>query len=109
VLVFVTVSGIKDGALVQEVFTRKIFAERDAARPLSAIQITTAAGVCAAVDLFRAGRLPQRGFVRRSRSRCPTSSTQPLRSRLPAEPAGREHRLRAEAERLRAEAERLRG
>ena len=33
---------------------------RDAAAPLSAIQITTAAGVCAAVDLFRQGALPQR-------------------------------------------------
>jgi saccharopine dehydrogenase-like NADP-dependent oxidoreductase len=64
VLVFVTVSGMKNGVLLQEVFARKIFADRDAAAPLSAIQITTAAGICAAVDLFREGRLPQRGFVR---------------------------------------------
>ena len=64
VLVFVTVSGMKNGSLVQEVFARKIFAERDGARPLSAIQITTAAGICAAVDLFREGKLPQRGFIR---------------------------------------------
>lgn len=64
VLVFVTVSGVKRGALVQEVFARKIFADRDERAPLSAIQITTAAGVCAAVDLFREGRLPQRGFIR---------------------------------------------
>ena len=64
VLVFVTVSGMKDGALVQEVFARKIFAERSETHPLSAIQITTAAGICAAVDLFREGRLPQRGFIR---------------------------------------------
>jgi saccharopine dehydrogenase-like NADP-dependent oxidoreductase len=66
VLVFVTVSGMKHGAYVQEVFARKIFAQRathtDA--PLSAIQITTAAGICAAVDLFRAGKLPKAGFVR---------------------------------------------
>ncbi|HRI18879.1 MAG TPA: saccharopine dehydrogenase NADP-binding domain-containing protein [Burkholderiaceae bacterium] len=64
VLVFVTVSGMKNGVLLQEVFARKIFADRDAAAPLSAIQITTAAGICAAVDLFREGKLPQRGFVR---------------------------------------------
>ena len=64
VLVFVTVSGMKNGVLLQEVFARKIFAERDAAAPLSAIQITTAAGICAAVDLFRSGKLPPRGFVR---------------------------------------------
>jgi saccharopine dehydrogenase-like NADP-dependent oxidoreductase len=64
VLVFVTVSGMKNGVLLQEVFARKIFADRDAAAPLSAIQITTAAGICAALDLFRAGKLPQSGFVR---------------------------------------------
>lgn len=71
VLVFVTVSGMKRGTLVQEVFARKIFAERDAAQPLSAIQITTAAGICAAVDLFREGRLPQRGFVRQEQVALP--------------------------------------
>jgi saccharopine dehydrogenase-like NADP-dependent oxidoreductase len=66
VLVFVTVSGMRDGQLLQEVFARKIFAERgDGEHPaVSAIQITTAAGICAAVDLFREGRLPARGFVR---------------------------------------------
>jgi saccharopine dehydrogenase-like NADP-dependent oxidoreductase len=64
VLVFVTVSGMRQGALVQEVFARKIFAERDEREPLSAIQITTAAGICAALDLFREGKLPQRGFIR---------------------------------------------
>jgi saccharopine dehydrogenase-like NADP-dependent oxidoreductase len=64
VLVFVTVSGLRAGQLVQEVFARKIFADRSEANPLSAIQITTAAGICAAVDVFREGRLPQRGFIR---------------------------------------------
>jgi saccharopine dehydrogenase-like NADP-dependent oxidoreductase len=71
VLVFVTVSGLRDGALVQEVFARKIFADRSEAAPLSAIQITTAAGVCAVVDLFREGALPQRGFVRQEQVELP--------------------------------------
>ena len=71
VLVFVTVSGQRGGSLVQEVFARKIFADRNEARPLSAIQITTAAGICAAVDLFREGRLPQRGFVRQEQVALP--------------------------------------
>jgi saccharopine dehydrogenase-like NADP-dependent oxidoreductase len=74
VLVFVTVSGIKRGSLVQEVFARKIFAERapsDGGEPLSAIQITTAAGICAALDLFREGRLPQRGFIRQEQVALP--------------------------------------
>ena len=71
VLVFVTVSGLRGGALVQEVFARKIFADRNEAAPLSAIQITTAAGICAAVDLFREGRLPQRGFIRQEQVALP--------------------------------------
>jgi saccharopine dehydrogenase-like NADP-dependent oxidoreductase len=71
VLVFVTVSGLRGGSLVQEVFARKIFADRSQATPLSAIQITTAAGVCAALDLFREGRLPQQGFVRQEQVALP--------------------------------------
>lgn len=71
VLVFVTASGLRGGALVQEVFARKIFADRSAAAPLSAIQITTAAGLCTAVDLLREGRLPQRGFVRQEQIALP--------------------------------------
>jgi saccharopine dehydrogenase-like NADP-dependent oxidoreductase len=64
VLVFVTASGMRRGHLLQEVFARKIFADRDLEHPLSAIQITTAAGICTAVDLFREGKLPSSGFVR---------------------------------------------
>jgi saccharopine dehydrogenase-like NADP-dependent oxidoreductase len=71
VLVFVTVSGMRRGTLVQEVFARKIFADRSETAPLSAIQITTAAGVCAAVDLFREGHLPQRGFIRQEQVALP--------------------------------------
>jgi len=71
VLVFVTVSGLKRGALMQEVFARKIFADRDAAAPQSAIQITTAAGICAAVDLFRDGALPRSGFIRQEQVELP--------------------------------------
>ena len=71
VLVFVTVSGLRHGALVQEVFARKIFADRSEARPLSAIQITTTAGLCAVLDLFREGALPQRGFIRQEQVSLP--------------------------------------
>jgi saccharopine dehydrogenase-like NADP-dependent oxidoreductase len=71
VLVFVTVSGLKHGVLLQEVFARKIFAERDPEAPLSAIQITTAAGICAAVDLFREGKLPRAGFIRQEQVALP--------------------------------------
>jgi saccharopine dehydrogenase-like NADP-dependent oxidoreductase len=71
VLVFVTASGYKRGVFVQEVFARKIFADRDAHTPKSAIQITTAAGVCAVVDLFCSGALPQQGFLRQEQVSLP--------------------------------------
>jgi saccharopine dehydrogenase-like NADP-dependent oxidoreductase len=64
VLIFVTVIGMRDGLLVQDVFTRKIFAKTVCGMPMSAIQITTAGAMCAVLDLFREGKLPQRGFVR---------------------------------------------
>lgn len=64
VLIFMTVTGMRDGQLVQEVFTRKIFAKTVCGMPMSAIQITTAGAMCAVLDLFRNKTLPQKGFVR---------------------------------------------
>lgn len=64
VLVFVTVSGWRDGLLTQESFAKKIYAREIGGRLMSAIQITTAAGICAMCDLLAAGTLPQKGFVR---------------------------------------------
>lgn len=63
-LIFVTVSGMRDGRLTQESFARKIYHAQVGGREWSAIQLSTAAGVCAMVDLLLSGRLPQRGFVR---------------------------------------------
>ena len=64
VLVFVTVSGMQDGRLTQESFAKKIYSTTLGESVYSAIQVTTAAGVCAMVDLVREGVLPRRGFVR---------------------------------------------
>jgi len=64
VLVFVTVSGMQEGRLTQESFAKKVYSKEIGDRLYSAIQITTAAGVCAMVDLVREGVLPDRGFVR---------------------------------------------
>jgi saccharopine dehydrogenase-like NADP-dependent oxidoreductase len=64
VLIFVTVTGVRNGQLVQDVFTRKIFAKRVCGLPMSAIQITTAGAMCAVLDLFREQQLPQSGFLR---------------------------------------------
>ena len=64
VIVFVTVSGLKGGRLMQETYAHKIYSGLIAGRPRSAIQITTAAGICAVLDLLAEGKLPQTGFVR---------------------------------------------
>jgi saccharopine dehydrogenase-like NADP-dependent oxidoreductase len=64
VIIFVTVSGRRAGQLVQETYANKIYAAPLAGRVRSAIQITTAGGICAVLDLLREGRLPQRGLVK---------------------------------------------
>lgn len=64
VLIFVTVSGEKEGRLMQETFAEKIYAREINGRPWSAIQITTASAICAMVDLLREGAIPNKGFVR---------------------------------------------
>jgi len=63
VLIFVTVSGMRGGRMVQETYTKKIYHGSVHGRALSAIQITTAAAVCAVMDLHREGKIAQRGFV----------------------------------------------
>lgn len=63
VLIFVTVSGRKAGQLLQETHAQKIYSGMVNGRMHSAIQITTAAGICAVLDLLHTGQLPQSGFV----------------------------------------------
>jgi saccharopine dehydrogenase-like NADP-dependent oxidoreductase len=64
VLVFVSVSGQRDGRLAQESFAKKIYAKEVGGKLLSAIQLTTASGICTMVDLLAKGELKGRGFVR---------------------------------------------
>ena len=64
VIVFVTVSGVQSGGLVQETYASKIYSRPIGGVMRSAIQVTTAAGACAVLDLLAEGRLPARGFVR---------------------------------------------
>jgi saccharopine dehydrogenase-like NADP-dependent oxidoreductase len=64
VIVFVTVSGLKNGRLMQETYVNKIYAQPIGGEMKSAIQITTAGAVCAALDLLAQGRLPQQGLIR---------------------------------------------
>jgi saccharopine dehydrogenase-like NADP-dependent oxidoreductase len=64
VIVFVTVSGMIDGHLMQETYAHKIYSQRINGVLRSAIQLTTAAAICAVLDLIAHGALPARGFLR---------------------------------------------
>jgi saccharopine dehydrogenase-like NADP-dependent oxidoreductase len=66
VLIFVTVSGWMEGRLTQESYAKKIYSQKVGDRLMSAIQVTTATGICAMCDLLVQGKLPQKGFVRTS-------------------------------------------
>jgi saccharopine dehydrogenase-like NADP-dependent oxidoreductase len=69
VLIFVTVSGRRENRLTQETYAKKIYAKEIHGKLMSAIQITTAAGICAMVDLHRDGKLPATGFVRQEQAK----------------------------------------
>lgn len=64
VIVFVTVSGQREGRLMQETYAHKVYSHVVGGVLRSAIQITTAAGICTVLDLLAHGRLPAQGFVR---------------------------------------------
>jgi saccharopine dehydrogenase-like NADP-dependent oxidoreductase len=64
VIVFVTVSGMKKGHLMQETYVNKVFAQEIGGEVKSAIQITTAGAICAVLDMLADGSLPARGFIR---------------------------------------------
>jgi saccharopine dehydrogenase-like NADP-dependent oxidoreductase len=69
VLVFASVCGMREGRLEQESYAKKIYSQQVNGRLLSAIQLTTAAGVCAMIDLLMQGKLPHRGLVRQEQAR----------------------------------------
>ena len=64
VLIFVVVTGMREGRLTQQSYAKKIYAQEIDGKLMSAIQITTAAGITAMVDLFFDGKLPKSGFIR---------------------------------------------
>ena len=69
VLIFVTVSGWIEGRLTQESYAKKIYSQTVGERLMSAIQITTASGICTMCDLLVQGKLPQRGFIRQEEAK----------------------------------------
>jgi saccharopine dehydrogenase-like NADP-dependent oxidoreductase len=64
VIIFVTVTGMRAGQLVQETYANKIYAAPLGGRIHSAIQITTASGICTVLDMLSAGDLPQSGLIK---------------------------------------------
>ncbi|MCA1492644.1 saccharopine dehydrogenase family protein [Sinorhizobium alkalisoli] len=64
VVIFVTVSGFRDGHLVQETYANKVYSGVVAGRMQSAIQITTAGSICAVLDLLAEDKIPTEGFIR---------------------------------------------
>lgn len=68
VIIFVNCIGMKSDGITtrreQVNFKRAVHATTMFGRVWPAIELTTAAGVCAMVDLHRLGKLPQKGFIK---------------------------------------------
>lgn len=64
VVIFVAVSGWKDGAFVEETYANRIHGGTQKGKARTAIQTTTASAACAVLDLLRDGAIPGRGFLR---------------------------------------------
>jgi saccharopine dehydrogenase-like NADP-dependent oxidoreductase len=64
VIIFVTVTGMRAGQLLQETYANKIYAAQVGGRTHSAIQITTASAICTVLDMLSDGGLPQSGLIK---------------------------------------------
>jgi saccharopine dehydrogenase-like NADP-dependent oxidoreductase len=63
VLVYVSASGKREGAFVEESFVRKIHPQQINGKPWSAIQVATAAGLCGVLDIVLSDPASYRGFI----------------------------------------------
>jgi saccharopine dehydrogenase-like NADP-dependent oxidoreductase len=63
VLIYVAVTGRRRGELFEETYVKKVYPRAIAGRRWSAIQVTTAAGLCSLVDLVLTRNGDRRGFV----------------------------------------------
>jgi saccharopine dehydrogenase-like NADP-dependent oxidoreductase len=64
VVIYVAVTGKQDGDLREETYVNKVYPQMIAGRLWSAIQVTTASGITAVVDLVLSGGGKHHGFVR---------------------------------------------
>ncbi len=63
VIVYVTVEGIKEGVLTEKSYVKKIYPEEICGLQWSAIQVSTASGVCAVVDLVLGESNEYKGLI----------------------------------------------
>lgn len=64
VLIFVTASGMSKGRFQQRSYAKKIYNQNIADEHWGAIQVTTAAGLCAVLDMHAQGKLQKTGFIK---------------------------------------------
>ena len=63
VLIYVSVTGKQGGSLFEENYVKKFYRKEIASRLWSAIQVTTASGLCAVADQILQSSAPPKGFV----------------------------------------------
>ena len=64
VIIYAAVTGYQDGELREENYVNKVYPQMIAGKLWSAIQVTTASGVCSVVDLVLSDPAEYQGFVR---------------------------------------------
>ena len=64
IVIYVGATGEQNGHLTKRTYAKTIKSQRIDDRAWTGIQITTAAGLCAIVDMVREGSLPQQGLVK---------------------------------------------
>ena len=71
VIIYAAVTGMQDGELREENYVNKVYPQVVAGRLWSAIQITTAAGVCAVLDIVLSNPEQHGGFVAQEEFKLP--------------------------------------
>ncbi len=63
VLIYVSVSGMREGDFFEENYVKKVYPQRIAGKLWSSIQVTTASGLCGVLDIVLGQRERYKGFV----------------------------------------------
>jgi saccharopine dehydrogenase-like NADP-dependent oxidoreductase len=71
IIIYAAVTGHQDGAFREENYVNKVYPQQVAGRLWSAIQITTAAGICSVLDVVLSEPAKYVGFVAQEQFRLP--------------------------------------